>query len=163
MIQNYSMLLGMGQSSSHQGSWYSKPTQWFKITDLHFGRFSCVSVTKQNKNISTQEKYAMNSFTQLKPNFSFSLFSFFPPGVINHIEDLEIPAKQGEWPSVFWVDQIPPQLWLASACPEVREAWLFLHTLHLRCICSESHTLSTWRVFSVARETISCPVKIWYF
>lgn len=41
----------------------------------------------------------MNSFTQLKPDLSF--FSFFPPGVTHHIEDLEIPEKQGEWPSVF--------------------------------------------------------------
>lgn len=116
------------QGSSHQRSFYFKPTHCFKIADCHFGLFP-VSVTKQNKSISTQEKYAMNSFTQRKPNWSFS-FYFFPPGVTHHIECLEIPAKQGEWPSVFCMHWIPTQAWLGLCCPGARKSWHFPGTLH---------------------------------
>ena len=32
-------VLGIVQGSSHQRSFYFKPTRWFKIADLHFGHF----------------------------------------------------------------------------------------------------------------------------
>lgn len=69
---------GMVQGSSHQGSSYSKPTQWFKIADLHFGQ--CPMSQWQNKTKTFQHKKSMQwtHSPSLNPTAVFlCFFSFF--------------------------------------------------------------------------------------
>ena len=132
---------GPVQGTCHQRPFHVKPAQWFSYR-LTFWTLPWASVTKQNESISTQGRYAGNSFTSSSPAEVWFLFPSFlpPPRVTHHIEDLEIPDMPGEGPSAFWLDWTPPQPQPATAAPGPGSSGMFQVAL----MCSYLKHLKTF-------------------
>lgn len=118
---------------------------WTYILDS----FLCLSnKTKQNKSISTQKKYAMNSFTQSPPLLSYA--QCHP----SHRRSKNT-WKAGEGPSLFWVDWIPSQPPLASAALGPGSPAGFQVPIMV--------SVHTWNIYRLLQGTALCPLKILHF